>query len=59
MTRLEDSIADVDHEEARRWIQILWDAIAATAVVAGMRKLWSKWNRKKRNGEKTMGMKQT
>jgi len=35
MTTLEDSTADVDHKEAKK-IQILWDAIAATAGVAGM-----------------------
>ncbi len=54
MTRLEDSIADVDHKP-RRWIQILWDAIAATAVVAGMRKLWSKWKKEEEKWRENYG----
>jgi hypothetical protein len=33
----------------------LWDAIAATAVVAGMRKLWPKWKKEEEKWQENYG----
>jgi len=54
MTTLEDSTADVDHKEAKK-IQILWDAIAATAGVAGMWKLGCKWKKEEEKWQENYG----